>query len=134
MPARRKATDSDRLRSSRRTQAGARRQQSQLESHTQGGDSTGGVAQPATLGTTTEALSEVDTRDNVVAEELDEDDCCGICTLLLYNPVKTGCNHTLCKSCMSRWGDVSLAAPMTIVSVDEQARDFDAATGLEAKW
>lgn len=33
---------------------------------------------------------------------------------------------------MATWADVSLAAPMTIVAVTEQPRDFDAATGLEA--
>ncbi|KAF2769499.1 hypothetical protein EJ03DRAFT_343333 [Teratosphaeria nubilosa] len=56
------------------------------------------------------------------AETIDEDDICPICQLLLHNPVKTACNHTLCKSCMATWADVSLSAPMTIVSVDEEAR------------
>ncbi|KAH9826675.1 chromatin organization [Teratosphaeria destructans] len=67
------------------------------------------------------------------SETVEEDDICPICQLLLHNPVKTACNHTLCKSCMATWADVSLAAPMTIVSVDEEPRDFDAATGLEAR-
>ena len=66
------------------------------------------------------------------AEQVNEDDLCPICQLLLCNPVTTQCRHTLCKSCMATWADVSLTAPMTIVPVDEQARDFDAATGLEA--
>lgn len=65
--------------------------------------------------------------------EIDEDDLCPICQLLLCDPVKTTCNHILCKSCMATWADVSVAAPMTIVRVDEQPRDFDAATGLEAR-
>ena len=133
MPIRRTVMDGDELRDSHRTRAGARRQQSQSESHAQGGNSTDDGAQRAVSDRLTEQ-PENSSRDVDLPEELDEDDCCGICTLLLYKPVRTGCNHTLCRSCMSRWGDVSLTAPMTIVSVDEQARDFDAATGLEAKW
>lgn len=67
-------------------------------------------------------------------QSIDEDDLCPICQLLLCNPVTTGCRHTLCKSCMATWADVSISMPnMTIVSVDEEAVDFDAATGLEAK-
>ena len=66
-------------------------------------------------------------------EDVDEDDLCPICRLLLYDPVITACRHTLCKSCMAQWADCSLSAPMTIVHVDEQASDFDAATGLEAR-
>lgn len=66
-------------------------------------------------------------------EEVHEDDACPVCKLLLYNPIITRCGHTLCKSCMAQWADVSLSAPMIIVSVDEEARDFDAATGIEAK-
>lgn len=67
-------------------------------------------------------------------QSIDEDDICPICQLLICNPVTTGCRHTLCKSCMATWADVSVSMPhMTIVSVDEEAVDFDAATGLEAK-
>lgn len=65
-------------------------------------------------------------------EDPHEDDLCPICQLLLCHPVTTQCRHTMCKSCMATWADVSLAAPMTIVAVTEQPRDFDAATGLEA--
>ncbi len=66
-------------------------------------------------------------------EDVDEDDLCPICRLLLFNPVTTQCNHTLCGSCMAQWADVSVAMPnMTIVSIDEEPQNFDAATGLEA--
>lgn len=71
-------------------------------------------------------------QDAPMSGEPHEDDLCPICQLLLCNPVTTRCRHTMCKSCMATWADVSLAAPMTIVAVTEQARDFDAATGLEA--
>ena len=65
---------------------------------------------------------------------IDEDDLCPICQLLLCNPVTTRCGHTLCKSCMATWADVSVSMPnMIIVSVDEEAIDFDPATGLEAR-
>ncbi|TKA74242.1 hypothetical protein B0A55_05695 [Friedmanniomyces simplex] len=67
------------------------------------------------------------------SEEIDEDDLCPVCQLLLFVPVITGCRHVLCKSCMATWADVSLATSMRIVSVDEKPRDFDSATGLEAK-
>jgi len=68
-----------------------------------------------------------------VVEDINEEDLCPVCQLLLYNPVITGCKHTLCKSCMAQWANCSVSAPMTIVRVDEQARDFDAVTGLEAR-
>ena len=67
-------------------------------------------------------------------ETIDEDDLCAICRLLLYSPVTTRCNHTLCSSCMAQWADVSISMPhMAIVSVDEEPQNFDAATGLEAR-
>ncbi|KAK3628937.1 hypothetical protein LTR22_022130 [Elasticomyces elasticus] len=67
------------------------------------------------------------------AEDIHEDDICPVCQLLLFNPVITACKHVLCKSCMATWADVSLSTPMIIVSVDEEPKDFDSATGLEAK-
>lgn len=66
-------------------------------------------------------------------ESVHEDDLCPICQLLLCHPVITRCNHVLCKSCMATWADVSLSRPMTIVSVDEEATEFDAVSGLEAR-
>jgi hypothetical protein len=32
-------------------------------------------------------------------EKIDEDHLCPICQLLLFRPVTTSCNHTLCESC-----------------------------------
>lgn len=66
-------------------------------------------------------------------ESISDDDLCPVCQLLLYEPVKTGCNHVLCKSCMATWAEVSVSSQMIIVPVDEGSKDFDAATGLEAK-
>jgi hypothetical protein len=52
-------------------------------------------------------------------EDVQEDDMCPICRLLLYNLVTTTCNHTLCRFCMAQWASVSvsLAEPMTVVDV-----------------
>ncbi|KAF2171284.1 hypothetical protein M409DRAFT_50748 [Zasmidium cellare ATCC 36951] len=66
-------------------------------------------------------------------ESIEEDDLCPICRLLLYSPVKTSCNHTLCASCMAHWADVSLSQQMTIVDVDEEPVPFNPVSGLEAR-
>lgn len=58
-------------------------------------------------------------------EEVDEDDLCPICQLLLHEPVTTVCRHTLCRLCMATWAATTLAAPMTIVDVDEEPVAFD---------
>ncbi|KAM0699744.1 hypothetical protein Q7P36_000747 [Cladosporium allicinum] len=63
--------------------------------------------------------------DSPVEEDIDEDDLCPICQLLLHEPVTTTCKHTLCNFCMATWASTSLAAPMTIVDVDEEPRPFD---------
>lgn len=52
---------------------------------------------------------------------IDQDDICPICQLLLYRPVKTRCNHTLCESCMAHWADVSITTQMTTVGLDDRA-------------
>jgi hypothetical protein len=65
-------------------------------------------------------------------EEIDEDDLCPICQLLLHEPVTTTCRHTLCNFCMATWASTSLAAPMTIVDVDEEPAYFDAVS-VEAR-
>ncbi|EME46747.1 hypothetical protein DOTSEDRAFT_70667 [Dothistroma septosporum NZE10] len=66
-------------------------------------------------------------------ETIDEDDLCPICQQLLHQPVKTICNHTMCKSCMAHWADISVTTQMIIVDVDEEPAAFDAVAGLEAK-
>lgn len=59
-------------------------------------------------------------------ETIDETDLCPVCQRLLYSPVMTACNHTICNSCMEKHADVSLEDPnMTIVSLDEKAQDLD---------
>src|SRR4051794_8376802 len=65
-------------------------------------------------------------------EEVTDDDLCPICHLLLYKPVTTRCNHTLCASCMAHWADVSVVSQMTVVSLDEQPETFSASE-VEAK-
>ncbi|KAF9639442.1 putative yeats family protein [Lasiodiplodia theobromae] len=51
---------------------------------------------------------------------IDDDDLCPICHLLLYQPVLTTCNHALCRSCMSRWADISTTSgQMTIVPLSD---------------
>jgi hypothetical protein len=54
-------------------------------------------------------------------EEIDEDDVCPICQLLIYKPVITRCNHTLCESCMAHWADVSITSQMTVVGLEDEA-------------
>jgi hypothetical protein len=66
-------------------------------------------------------------------EEIDEDDLCPICQMLLHEPVTTTCRHTLCRFCMATWASTSLAAPMTIVDVDSEPTPFDAVSDLEAR-
>ncbi|KAK4506567.1 hypothetical protein PRZ48_000299 [Zasmidium cellare] len=66
-------------------------------------------------------------------DSVEEDDLCPICRLLLYNPVTTSCNHTLCASCMAHWADVSLSQQMTIVDVDEEPVPFNPVSELEAR-
>ena len=67
------------------------------------------------------------------AETILDDDLCPVCQLLLFRPVTTTCNHTLCESCMAIWADVSVATQMQIVEVDEQPVPFNAVSGLEAR-
>ena len=66
-------------------------------------------------------------------EEVDDDDLCPICQMLLHEPVTTTCRHTLCRFCMATWASTSQEAPMTIVDVDSEPVPFDAVSGLEAR-
>jgi hypothetical protein len=88
----------------------------------------------STLATVSDPISNGNATTNKQHEEIADDDLCPVCRLLLCNPVQTGCRHTLCKSCMATWADVSATKPLTIVSIDEQPHDdLDAVTGLEAR-
>ena len=66
-------------------------------------------------------------------ETVHEDDLCPICQLLLLNPVRTICGHTLCKTCMAMWAQTSSEAPMVLVDVDEEPVDFDPVADLVAR-
>ncbi|EXJ90131.1 hypothetical protein A1O3_03200 [Capronia epimyces CBS 606.96] len=52
-------------------------------------------------------------------EDVDLDDLCAICHLLLYRPVRTQCNHTLCEWCMARWAEVSITSQITPVGLND---------------
>ena len=71
--------------------------------------------------------------DDEPPETVDEDDLCPICQLLLLNPVRTTCGHTLCKTCMAIWAQTSLEAPMVRVDVAEEPAEFDPVSDLEAR-
>lgn len=56
---------------------------------------------------------------------ISEDHVCPVCHLLLYRPVTTRCNHTLCEPCMAHWADISVTSQMTIVSLDDEPSMFN---------
>lgn len=58
-------------------------------------------------------------------EDIAIDDQCPICQLLLFNPVRTQCNHLLCASCMAQWADVSSANHIEPSSLDINLADFN---------
>lgn len=68
-----------------------------------------------------------------MSESIQADDLCPVCQLLLYRPVTTQCQHTLCESCMAIWADVSVNTQMEIVEVDEQPVAFNPISGLQAR-
>ena len=51
--------------------------------------------------------------------QIEDDDLCPICHLLVCYPVTTTCNHTMCNSCMAHWADVSVTMAMTTVDINE---------------
>jgi hypothetical protein len=57
-------------------------------------------------------------------EVIDDDDLCPICHLLLYQPVTTRCNHTMCEFCLNMWADVSVTTQMTAVGLDEDTPEI----------
>lgn len=59
------------------------------------------------------------------SEVVAHDDLCPICHLLLYDPVKTQCNHVLCASCMAQWADISSTTHITPSSLDLDLSHFD---------
>src|SRR4051812_43693910 len=69
--------------------------------------------------------AEVGSAANFTEETIEPDDICPVCQLLLYRPVVTRCNHTLCESCMAQWAEVSATSQMVIVDLDEQPTNFD---------
>lgn len=50
--------------------------------------------------------------------DIDHDDLCHICHLLLHRPVLTTCRHTFCESCMAHWADVSINTQMITLGLD----------------
>jgi hypothetical protein len=57
-------------------------------------------------------------------EEIAHDDHCPICHLLFYDPVKTGCNHVLCASCLVQWADASSLTNIMPSSLNLDLGDF----------
>jgi hypothetical protein len=57
-------------------------------------------------------------------EEVHDDDLCPICHLLLYKPVTTRCNHTMCEFCLNMWADVSVTTQMTAVGLDDDTPEI----------
>jgi hypothetical protein len=62
---------------------------------------------------------------NLASEVVAHDDLCAICHLLLFDPVKTQCNHVLCASCMAQWADISSLTHITPSSLDLELSHFD---------
>ena len=65
-----------------------------------------------------------DERQAAAQEMIDDDDQCPICHLLIYKPVKTRCNHTMCEPCMTLWAEISINQQMTIVGLEDEAMTF----------
>lgn len=57
---------------------------------------------------------------HTATDVIDDDDLCPICVQLLYRPVRTACNHTMCEHCMAYWVDVCISSQMTRDSFDVQ--------------
>ncbi|KAF2472789.1 uncharacterized protein BDR25DRAFT_219293 [Lindgomyces ingoldianus] len=59
------------------------------------------------------------------SETVAHDDICPICHLLLYEPVRTQCNHVLCAACMTQWAESSATTHITPSNLDLDLTDFD---------
>nr|POE62939.1 hypothetical protein CFP56_03842 [Quercus suber] len=70
---------------------------------------------------------------SLATESIADDDLCPICQLLLYRPVTTQCNHSMCEACMAYWAEVSISQQVTVVDVDEVPTAFNAVSEIEAK-
>ncbi|KAK4950363.1 hypothetical protein LTR10_011344 [Elasticomyces elasticus] len=132
MPTPEVAADTPRSTRSRRTQHTVQKRPAEDEQHSSG-DMAPKRARRSAVSQGQYSCDKIATSEAGTSEDIHEDDVCPVCQLLLFNPVITACKHVLCKSCMATWADVSLSTPMTIVSVDEEPKDFDSATGLEAR-
>ena len=64
-------------------------------------------------------------------EEIDDDDLCPICQMLLHEPVTTTCRHTLCRFCMATWASTSQEAPMKVPNVPHSNLS---SAGRPARW
>ncbi|KAK5717139.1 hypothetical protein LTR15_009028 [Elasticomyces elasticus] len=126
MPTPEVAADTPRSTRSRRTQQIVQKRPAEDEQYSSG-EMAPKRARRSAVSQGQYSCDEIATSEAGISEDIHEDD------LLLFNPVITACKHVLCKSCMATWADVSLSTPMTIVSVDEEPKDFDSATGLEAR-
>ncbi|KAF2736702.1 hypothetical protein EJ04DRAFT_432299 [Polyplosphaeria fusca] len=58
------------------------------------------------------------------AEAIAHDDVCPICHLLLFDPVRTRCNHILCASCMAQWADTTALSNIIPSRLDLNLSDF----------
>ncbi|KAF2258212.1 hypothetical protein CC78DRAFT_537984 [Lojkania enalia] len=58
-------------------------------------------------------------------EAVAHDDLCPVCHLLLYDPVRTQCNHLLCGSCMAQWADASSTVEIMPSSLNLDHSQFD---------
>jgi hypothetical protein len=57
------------------------------------------------------------------SEDVNDDDLCPICHVLLHRPVTTKCGHTMCEFCLNMWADVSVTTHMTAVGLGEDATE-----------
>jgi hypothetical protein len=59
-----------------------------------------------------------------MGDNIDHDDLCPICQLLLFSPVTTSCGHTMCSSCMTHWAEVSVTETFREVPLTDEPTPF----------